>query len=49
MFYSDWSSKKFKELTDKFRLPFKKPVLDFSKGMKMKFMIACALSLTPSC
>lgn len=44
VFYSDWNDDRFKELTDKFNLPLKKPVSDFSKGMKMKFMIACALS-----
>lgn len=43
-FYSNWDSAEYRRLTEKFKLPLKRPVGSFSKGMKMKLMIACALS-----
>lgn len=43
-FYKDWDSKAFFERINQFELPDKKRVGDFSKGMKMKLMIAAALS-----
>lgn len=43
-FYESWNSDKFYTLAKRFSLPDKKKVGSFSKGMKMKLMIACALS-----
>ena len=43
-FYKDWDSKEFFRRIKEFDLPEKKKVGDFSKGMKMKLMIAIALS-----
>lgn len=43
-FYKDWDSKEFFSRIKKFDLPENKKVGDFSKGMKMKLMIAIALS-----
>ena len=43
-FYKDWDSKEFAGRLKAFGLPDNKHVGDFSKGMKMKLMIAIALS-----
>ncbi|MBO7395476.1 MAG: ABC transporter ATP-binding protein [Ruminococcus sp.] len=43
-FYKDWSSEEFFHRIKAFRLPDDKKVGDFSKGMKMKLMVAVALS-----
>lgn len=43
-FYKDWDSKEFAGRLKSFGLPDNKRVGEFSKGMKMKFMIAIALS-----
>ncbi len=43
-FYKDWDSKEFFRRIKEFELPDNKKVGDFSKGMKMKLMIAIALS-----
>ena len=43
-FYKDWSSEEFFDRIRSFDLPTDKPAGDFSKGMKMKLMIAAALS-----
>lgn len=43
-FYKDWDSKDFADRLRSFGLPDNKRVGDFSKGMKMKLMIAIALS-----
>ena len=43
-FYKDWDSKEFEGRLKSFGLPDNKRVGEFSKGMKMKFMIAIALS-----
>lgn len=42
--YDEWNNTTYKEYLDIFQLPRKKRVGDFSKGMKMKLQIACALS-----
>ncbi|MBQ8827442.1 MAG: ABC transporter ATP-binding protein [Oscillospiraceae bacterium] len=42
--YGSWDEKKFFEYLDRFALPRKKKLKQFSKGMKMKFQIATALS-----
>ena len=42
--YKTWSSKVFEDYLDRFDLPRKKPVKDYSRGMQMKLSIACALS-----
>ena len=46
-FYKDWNSKDFYAYLNQFKLPDNKKVGTFSKGMKMKFMIAIALSHKP--
>lgn len=43
-FYREWNSEQFSKYLKEFELPENKSVGDFSKGMKMKFMIAVALS-----
>ena len=45
--YSNWDSAYFKYLTSKFDLPNDKINQKFSKGMKMKYKIAIALSSKP--
>ena len=42
--YKEWDNNKYLELLDKFELPFNKKIKEFSKGMKMKYSIAIALS-----
>ena len=42
--YKQWSEEKYFEYLEKFELPAKKKIKDFSKGMKMKLYIAAALS-----
>ena len=42
--YPQWEDKTFSDYLDRFELPYKKKVGKFSKGMKMKLQIACALS-----
>lgn len=42
--YKNWESKTFFDLLNKMQLPLKKPISDFSRGMKMKISIAIALS-----
>lgn len=43
-FYSKWDSKDFSRRIKEFKLPENKKVGEFSKGMKMKLMVAVALS-----
>ncbi|MBQ4464487.1 MAG: ABC transporter ATP-binding protein [Oscillospiraceae bacterium] len=43
-FYKDWQTEEFFRSIEEFDLPTDKKVGDFSKGMKMKLMIAVALS-----
>jgi ABC-2 type transport system ATP-binding protein len=43
-FYKKWDHTFFKKLIDDFKLPVKKKLKDFSKGMKMKLSLAIALS-----
>ncbi len=42
--YKTWDEEKFFNYMDKFKLPLNKPNKSFSKGMKMKLLIAIALS-----
>ncbi len=42
--YINWDSELFYSYTDKLNLPINKPLADFSRGMKMKFSLAVALS-----
>lgn len=46
-FYKDWNTEEFFRRIKQFDLPDNKKVGDFSKGMKMKLMIAVALSHNP--
>lgn len=43
-FYKNWDSAVYQTYLERFRLPEKKEIKDYSKGMKMKLNIACALS-----
>ncbi|CDZ74366.1 ABC transporter, ATP-binding protein [Peptoniphilus sp. ING2-D1G] len=45
--YSKWDSEYFKELVKRFELPLNKMNSKFSKGMRMKYKIAVALSSRP--
>ena len=42
--YSQWDNGMYKEYLERFQLPGRKKIGQFSKGMKMKLQIACALS-----
>lgn len=42
--YKKWDKNTFEQYLDRFSLPMKKKIGKFSKGMKMKLQIACALS-----
>lgn len=42
--YKDWDNTRYKEYLDRFALPERKKIKQFSKGMKMKLQIAAALS-----
>ncbi len=43
-FYSNWRSSAFNEYVSSFKLPMNKRVKELSRGMKMKLMLAVALS-----
>ena len=43
-FYKDWNTKKYHSLLNNFRIDKKKEIKDLSRGMKVKLMIAVALS-----
>ena len=43
-FYSNWSSKLFNQYISSFHLPMEKKVKELSRGMKMKLMLAVAMS-----
>lgn len=43
-FYSKWDEHAFKQYIERFQLPLNKPIKTLSKGMKMKFSLAIALS-----
>lgn len=45
--YKNWEESTFQNYIERFSLPEKKPVKDFSKGMKMKLSISVALSHRP--
>lgn len=42
--YPKWDEEEYRKYLDRFQLSQKKKIGDFSKGMKMKLQIACALS-----
>ena len=42
--YERWDDQTYEKYLDRFQLPMKKKIGQFSKGMKMKLQIACALS-----
>lgn len=44
LFYAGWSSEKYWSLLSKFRISKEKRVVELSKGMQMKLMLACAFS-----
>ena len=43
-FYKKWNWDDFKKYMQEFSLPFKQKIENLSKGMKVKFSLACALS-----
>lgn len=43
-FYNNWNSKLYKQYVDSFKLPMEKKVKELSRGMKMKLMLAVAMS-----
>ena len=43
-FYEEWDNFVYQQYIERFGLPLKKKIGQFSKGMKMKLQIACALS-----
>lgn len=45
--FSSWNDSLYYEYLKKFEIPEKKPIGSFSKGMKMKLSIICALSHSP--
>lgn len=45
--YKTWDMSLFQEYTKRFGVPLNKPIGQFSKGMKMKLSIICALSHKP--
>lgn len=45
--YKKWDSQKYRELTERFELPEKTRVKDYSRGMTMKLSLAAALSHRP--
>jgi len=45
--YQNWDSRLFREYLEKFRLPEKKLVKEYSRGMKMKLSLAAALAHHP--
>lgn len=45
--YKSWDSGLYREYLQRFKLPDSKPVSSFSKGMKMKLSIICALAHRP--
>lgn len=45
--YKTWDMELFKEYVERFDIPLNKPIGQFSKGMKMKLSIICALSHKP--
>lgn len=42
--YPEWDNAEYSAYLDRFKLPLKKKIGQYSKGMKMKLQIACALS-----
>lgn len=45
--YRNWDEKQFFEYIERFSLPLKKPIKEYSRGMTMKLAIAAALSHAP--
>lgn len=45
--YQSWDSSLYRQCLKKFKIPEKKPIGSFSKGMKMKLSIICAMAHKP--
>lgn len=45
--YQSWDSSLYRQYLKKFKIPEKKPIGSFSKGMKMKLSIICAMAHKP--
>jgi ABC-2 type transport system ATP-binding protein len=44
VFYENWDHDVFMDMVQRFELPSNKKIRDFSRGMQMKLMLACAFS-----
>lgn len=44
IFYDEWEHNIFKDMIDRFNLPWNKKIKEFSRGMQMKLMLASAFS-----
>jgi ABC-2 type transport system ATP-binding protein len=44
VFYKNWDHHVFMDMVQRFDLPLNKKIKDFSRGMQMKLMLACAFS-----
>lgn len=47
IFYPNWSDERFRELCDIFKLPIKRPIKNFSKGMQKQAAILLGMSTMP--
>lgn len=45
--YKKWDTVLYRKYLDRFRIPYQKPIGTFSKGMKMKLSIICAIAHKP--
>ena len=45
--YKSWDGNLYRQYLEKFQIPLKKPIGTFSKGMKMKLSIICAMAHKP--
>ncbi len=45
--YKSWDGNLYRQYLEKFQIPLKKPIGAFSKGMKMKLSIICAMAHKP--
>lgn len=45
--YANWDNRLYQQYITRFKLPMNKPFKEFSKGMKMKLAISCALAHKP--
>ncbi len=46
-FYHNWNEKLYFDTLKKFKIPYNKPLKEFSSGMKMKIKVLCAIAHEP--